>query len=124
MPIINKDDFALGISAGAVLFIKVVTESRRIDATGTVDHPGGSTTNVSHGSILGRRKRVELEGEGNHIARVNLIFNAEKEESAVVEYTLEDPIGTVIASFKPDFKGKAKGRDKLIGRAKWTIEIV
>lgn len=123
MPIINKDDVALGIPAGSILCIKVVTDSKKIDATGTVDHPDGSVTNVSHGSIMGRTKRITLEEPGNHFARVNLIFNAQKEESATVEYTLEDDQGAQIASFKPTFKGKAVGKDKLVGRAKWSIEI-
>jgi hypothetical protein len=123
MPIDMQDDFRLNVPVGSILCVKVVTNSTHINATGNVNHPTQEPTGLSHGSIMGRTKRVTLGEVGTHIARVNLIFNAAKDETATVEYSIESS-GTPVAPFNPTFQGKSVGKDKFIARAKWTLSVI
>ena len=109
---------------GSTLLVKVSTNSNQVNATGRVSHAGGGSTDLTHGAIFKRVKKIELEGTGVHIARVNLILNGETQQTATVEYSIEDSGGSEIRSWQPEFKGKSSGNDKFIGRAKWTISVV
>lgn len=125
MPVDNEEDFKLGVPADSKLCIKVISPSSRINATGGIDHPDGTTTDLSHGAIFGRRRCVVLDQKGNHIVRVALIFNVQKkDDEGTVEFTLFDSTGTDLGSFAPVFKGRSVGKNKFVARAKWTIEIV
>ena len=124
MPIDMQDSFALNVPVDSVLSVKVVTGSTRINATGNVGHPAGTPTNLSHGSIMGRTRKVPLGTVGSHIARVNLIFNAAKDETATVEFSIQSAGTTPIAPFTAAFTGKSVGKDKFVARAKWTLSVV
>jgi hypothetical protein len=124
MPLDNKDKTSINIPAGSTLCTKVVTVSNHVDATGAIDHPDNSKTNLTHSAIMKRKKCVVLDEVGTHIARVTLIFNATGDETATVEYSLIDANGTESDSFKPVFAGKSSGKDKFVARAKWAIDVI
>lgn len=124
MPLVLRDQRTRNVPHRSTLLVKVVSHSNQVNTTGRVDDPKNAGVDLTHGAIFNRVKKVPLKGVGIHIARVNLILNATTQQTATVEYAIEDPSGNQIRTFQPVFTGKSTGSDKFIGRAKWTISVV
>lgn len=124
MPLKLEEARTRDVPKGSKLAVKVVTTSNDVNASGAVTKPNGTDEQLKHDAIVNRVKRVSLPSTGRYIARVSLVLNATTEQTATVEYAIEDAGGTQIRKFEPKFKGKSTGNDKFIGRAKWVITVL
>jgi hypothetical protein len=119
-----KESRARNVPAGSTLVVKVDTQSTNVNATGLVVDPNGTDEVLKHAQIVSRAKRVRLSTTGLYIARVNVILNATTQETATVQYSIEDASGNQLRAFQPVFTGRTAGDDKFIGRAKYSIKVV
>src|SRR5262245_48011347 len=106
MPLDLEEKRARDVPVNSTLLVKVVTGSPGVNATGRLDAPDDSSQNLTHQAIVGATKKLRLSATGIYIARVNLILNDEKTQTATVEYSIESD-GKEIRTFKPTFSGKS-----------------